>query len=68
MPTTYINTITQKTGKSKEELETLWKRAKEQAEKQGHKDDYDYITAIFKKMVGVKESIIIIQDGLFMLL
>lgn len=35
-----------------EEDERLWKKAKEQAKKQGKGDDYAYIMGIFQKMKG----------------
>lgn len=39
--------------KTKED-ERLWQKAKDQAEKQGRKEDWAYITGIFKKMKGGK--------------
>jgi len=32
--------------------EDKWKKAKKLADESGHKDDYDYITGIYKKMGG----------------
>lgn len=43
MPTNVVKT---------EHDERLWKKAKEQAKKQGREDDYDYIMGIFQRMKG----------------
>lgn len=56
MPSPYIKTVAKQTGKSEAELEKLWDKAKASAAEQGHKEDYDYITGIFKKMAGVNEA------------
>ena len=56
MPATVIQSFSKKTGKSVEELEKLWKKAKKVAEEQGRKDDYAYIVGIFKKMLGIEEN------------
>jgi len=37
--------------------EELWTKAKEVAEKAGHKEDWPYITGIWKKMKGKKASV-----------
>lgn len=37
--------------------EDLWSKAKAQAEKAGHKEDWAYITGIYKKMHGGKVAI-----------
>lgn len=42
--------------------EAEWERAKKQAAKEGHGDDYAYITAIFKKMVGKSMSMLLVGD------
>lgn len=56
MPSDYIKKVAKETDKTEEELEKMWKAAKSKAREQGHKDEYDYITGIFKKMAGLTES------------
>lgn len=56
MPTPYVKKIAKDTGKSVAELERLWDRAKEEAAKAGHKNDYAYIMGIFKRMAGIAEA------------
>ena len=51
MPTPYIKKLAKEKGVSIRSLESKWDEAKSQAAKEGHKDDYPYITSIFKKMV-----------------
>lgn len=57
MPTDYIKKLAKTTDKSEKELEQKWEEAKQQAKKQGHEEDYDYITSIFKKMIGESDTI-----------
>lgn len=52
MPNAYIEKMADKKGKSVAELEKLWDKAKTLAADQGHSEEYDYITGIFKKMIG----------------
>jgi len=56
MPTPYMKKISPLCGKSLQELEKLWTRAKEIAKKQGmSKEDpqfYALVTGIFKNMLG----------------
>jgi hypothetical protein len=59
MPVAAIKSFAKKTGKSESELESKWKEAKELAKKEGHSEDYDYIMAIFKKLCGIKESVLV---------
>ena len=55
MPTEYIRKMAEKHGKSLKEAELMWETARKQAEKEGHADNYAYITAIFKNMIGERE-------------
>jgi len=57
MPTNIIKSFASRSGKSVEEVETLWKKAKEVASKEGHTNDYPYIVGILKRMTGINESI-----------
>lgn len=56
MPSNYVDKLVSMGKGSKADLEKKWDEAKKQAAKAGHTNDYDYITGIFKKMVG--ESIL----------
>lgn len=38
--------------------EKKWKRAKKLAAKQGHGEDYGYITSIYKNLKGIKSAVI----------
>jgi hypothetical protein len=38
--------------------EELWARAKEQAAKAGHAEEWDYVTAIYKQMNGGKVALL----------
>lgn len=57
MPSNYIKKLAGGDKKKQTKLEKKWDEAKKAAAEQGHEDDFDYITAIFKKMAGVNESI-----------
>ena len=67
MPANIINSFADKSGKSKEEIERLWNKAKEQASKEGHEEDYAYIVGILKRMLGLNESFrsYISEDSLY---
>jgi len=52
MPTPYLKKLVKAGKGSISELEKKWKKAKSIAAKSGHKDDFDYITGIFNKMIG----------------
>jgi len=57
MPTAYIKKVAKKTGKSVEDVEQKWKKAKGLADKTLPDDKYwGSVTAIFKKLMGIKES------------
>jgi 2'-5' RNA ligase len=55
MPANIIASFATKSGKSKKEVEALWDTAKASADKQGHKEDYQYITGILKKMLKIED-------------
>lgn len=52
MPTAYVKKIAKKHNMSVSKAENKWEEAKEKAEEQDHKEDYGYITSIFKSMMG----------------
>lgn len=52
MPNAYLQKISDKHGITLKRAEDLWQKAKGIAEKNGHGGEYDYITGIFKKMLG----------------
>lgn len=51
MPTPYIEKLAKEGKGTVKELEAKWDKAKKLAADQGHTDEYDYITGVFKKMV-----------------
>ena len=56
MPSNIIKSFADKTGKSESEVEKLWDKAKEIADESNHKEDYDYIVGILKKMLKLNED------------
>ena len=58
MPTASVKKLAKKHGMSVGKAEGHWEAAKKRAAKQGHAEDFDYVTAIFKTMMGesTKES------------
>jgi hypothetical protein len=54
MPTPALKSFADQSGKSMSEVERLWDEAKKAAAEQGHKEDYDYITGIVKKMLSIE--------------
>jgi hypothetical protein len=58
MPTAYVKKIADKekiikgTNLDMKEVERRWNKAKKIAAEEGHAKEWDYITGIFKKMVG----------------
>lgn len=56
MPVPYIDKLVSQGKGTKAELESLWNKAKSVAAEQGKKDDFAYITGIFKKMAGIKKE------------
>lgn len=57
MPANIVNSFAKKTGKSKKEIESYFKKATKIAADMGMKNRYDYITDILKNMLGIEESI-----------
>lgn len=63
MPTAYIKKLATKDKSIKgkaldtKELERRWNKAKKIAAEEGHSEEWDYITGIFKKMVGESYSL-----------
>ena len=55
MPNAYIKKLSKEKNIPIEDLEKKFKKAKTLAAEQGHKEDYDYITGIFKKMIGEQQ-------------
>lgn len=51
MPTPYIKKLHEEGKGSIAELEKKWDAAKAAAAKEGHKNDWDYVTGIFNRMV-----------------
>ena len=56
MPANIVKSFSQKTGKSVQEVEKLWDKAKAIAADEGESENYAYITAILKKMLKLNES------------
>lgn len=56
MPESLIKSLAKQSGRSMDTVEQYWNRAKVIAAKNGHKDDYDYITGITKRMAGIAEK------------
>jgi hypothetical protein len=48
--------LSKKSGKSTKEVKQSWEKAKDIAAKEGHADDYEYITGITSRMLGLTES------------
>ena len=65
MPSPYIKSLVNSTGKSEKELEKLWKKAKEitseefgKSESDFGREEFAYTTGVVKKMLGVDEAIL----------
>ena len=63
MPSNIVADFAKKTGKSKAEVEKLWKKAKEitsdtfgKSEKDFSDREWGYVTGTLKNMLGIKES------------
>ena len=52
MPSALVNKVKEKCDLTKDKAESLWNRAKDKAKEQGHEEEWDYITEIFKHLVG----------------
>lgn len=57
MPASIVTSFAEKTGKSVQEVEKLWDKAKEIAKEEGEPENYAYITGILKKMLKINESL-----------
>lgn len=62
MPTAFVRSVAEKKGKPVAEIERIWNRAKVKAAEEGHEDEYDYITGIFKNMLGEGYRVSIEQE------
>jgi hypothetical protein len=56
MPSNIVKSFAKKTNKSEQEVEKLWNKSKQIAVDSGHKEDYEYIVGILKKMLKINES------------
>ena len=64
MPSPYVKQLAKETGKSSEEIEVLWNKAKElskdsfgTAEEEWGEKEYSYTVGIVKNMLGINESL-----------
>lgn len=65
MPTSYVNKLAKKHGVSTGKSEAEWAKAKKQAAKEGKGENFAYITAIYKKIMGENAKTISLKDFLF---
>lgn len=56
MPTNSLESLAKEAEVSIEKAEEKWEDAKEKAAEQGHEEDWPYVMAIFKNMLGLKEE------------
>lgn len=62
MPSDLIKNYAEKTGKSIDELEKLWEKAKEITSEKGFSEEnspdlfYSYTHGVFKRMLGIKDK------------
>ena len=56
MPANLIKKLAKEKGKTVEEVEVLWDKAKEVAKEHGHDKNWAYIVGILKKMLGIEED------------
>lgn len=54
MPANVTKKVQSVCNMSKEEVEQKWEKAKKLAEKQGFKEQWDYVMQIFKSTVGLE--------------
>lgn len=52
MPTGYVKKLAKQHNMSTKAAEGKWKKAKKAALKTGHSGEFDYVTGVFKKMMG----------------
>lgn len=57
MPGNIVKSFAKKTGKTKEEVEKLWNKAKAIAAKAGRAEDYAYIVSMLKRMLKLKKPV-----------
>ncbi len=62
MPTAYVRKLAKKHGVSTATSESKWSKAKAAAEKQGHGDDYGYVTSIYQNMMHEELFIPTLKD------
>lgn len=62
MPTGYVRKLAKKHGVSTSTAEKHWSMAKAAAKKEGHDEDYGYVTSIFKNMMHEKCFIPTLKD------
>lgn len=65
MPTSYVKQLAKKHGVSTGKSEAEWARAKKQAAKEGKGENFAYVTAIYKKIMGESAKTISLKDFLF---
>lgn len=67
MPDKLVTRLARKKNITLEKSENLWQQANNIAEENGHSNEHDYITAIFKKMLGekltFKDFLILVEEG-----
>ena len=56
MPAALVKSFAHKGGKSVEDVERHWDKAKEIAKQQGHEGEYGYIVGILKRMERIKKE------------
>lgn len=56
MPAPLVKSLAAKAGVSADEAEKRWDKAKARAKEQSREGEYDYVTGIFKRMLGLGES------------
>lgn len=56
MPNNIVKSFAAKTGKSVQDVEQDWQKAKAIAKDAGHAEDFPYITGILKKMLKTNEN------------
>lgn len=57
MPNSYLNKLSKDKKIPLSDLEKKWDKAKSLAKEEGHEEEWDYITAIFKKLANINESL-----------
>lgn len=62
MPTPYVRKLAKKHGVSTSTAEKHWAKAKAAAKKEGHDEDYAYVTGIFKNMMHESAFIPTLKD------